>query len=1778
MPYLVAVLLRNGALDATLEQKMLGNVETEWASIVQFLVSLPDVVMPLISQADASLPNRLRAELGLISKSAAADAPWWQILTPGSYFPLLSTSLVGSLLHSTRSGLRDTISGASSTSEEHVARASRLCRRLVALGHAGDLLAAAFTSCFDEIMFAVAAAGTEADASESLSTAICTARVVLAAVLTILSSAATRTAALDGKDVVSGDSSGSLLPQLARQLLGLVAQACEEPVAAAGPSCWTALLAFCMMERALLFPQLACEGNSSLVQRLQRLPAAHSIVGHELRVATLLRCLLGPAAALQLLQQPIGGTVLSPFLCALTEARPASGDAGSGQTVSLQPWLLPSAAASSSDSRLQLLCRTSVVRMAAPSGGQPLWLVGMSQQGELPAAAALAQAMLVDVLPSKRIRGTVARGFLDFFLWDVLPAPVACDATSGIADGPLSPLASASGAPAASTSTADAADAAGPLLDSTAAVQRPCVWTVLRSAACASDATCPSAVVAALVQLLSPTNTPAPAAAASTSSPAVESSAGATPPASPPLVSGWTALLRPDAATDELLGADVRSTIAGLSPAERPDATSVASTSQSGSVAAGYTSLSYVLPLQELAARWASPHYAAAAESGVQASFGRVLTHLLHRLPPVVLAGAKVRLGIPIPLADASGGRTRVVKAALPPPLPLLLPTLTTGVSVRMDHASTAVRGGALRVARSFSVAMTTQVKLVRYGRDAAAAASSATATAAEHDEHDEEDGPDLDAPEPGLPTLAPLSFAGDEDVKDEEDEAEAEAQDALDAQAALVLAGLSAPAAVSFKAAPSSAGRIAESAGAAAVSGTAASYTLAPTGDGGNATAATAASGGSTATAAVAADVRKPFVPPRLSVQSYVATGRAVMRVPTTAAAAAISASAAATAAAAERAAESAIMPVSSASGVTGQVAVHGAAAAHAALTLERARAAAAAAEDDAAADSPFLRRALQLAARAPTDLFGTTARLARARFGGAGAPSGAAALQLAAGGSAGGAGAAASSAIMLSAGDDGGAVSLLDTLRSESDHEGAAAALVALPRLVRASAADPRQREALVSAAPSLLRALLSLDDRFGLPDFGLWRFTALTSLAAVSLPLAAPHLLRTMFAAGELSEGVRLEALDVLVAAAREVAGADPPVIPEAPWELAMRLWRAARVQRAGQLHGHGRAHSQLMPMGDVASNDGDGDAGDGFSGNSRALTTSPAGSAAAQGGAPARPNRLAGLAADALFYPLLRGILTGSPAPSTRSSGGGGGAPQIDADTPTGHGTGAATVDVDVASLLDDVAGVGTGLSDTAEAFAFARSPRMLADGSSALLLAQSLRTLAVLLELTRVHASAEGMARSLLALAWGVREHVDAGVRRACLSACAAVIATVWTNATLAQPSVLFVPGSAAAASASAAADGLAAGSAGADVAGGSSLSPAVACLLPAHLRMGYEQAAAARTEMLLKASRPRAQTVGACTAPAASSNLAATGDASGLAPAPAAAVPGSSTALPPRRPMIVEVSGAVPGSSAASPPRRPMIVEVSAGAGEPSSGADAVLDADEDEEGGQCFTRSSPVKRAATSAAAASASPRGHAFVTVVDVSADAATGSAAATAAPMLPAAGANPSADSTDELAAISSGEGRRGAASVLGSLTSVARRLERSAQLTALLTTGGSVGVSGRIKGGTDRGLAEQAAASLLRKAGLVSASAAQSAARTLEEAASEALLKSLVSGGAAPTMWDDLQEVVAHLCAVETGDPDADNRALASALLNNEITRTLVMRPLQLLDDIATGNKA
>jgi hypothetical protein len=324
---------------------------------------------------------------------------------------------------------------------------------------------------------------------------------------------------------------------------------------------------------------------------------------------------------------------------------------------------------------------------------------------------------------------------------------------------------------------------------------------------------------------------------------------------------------------------------------------------------------------------------------------------------------------------------------------------------------------------------------------------------------------------------------------------------------------------------------------------------------------------------------------------------------------------------------------------------------------------------------------------------------------------------------------------------------------LREETDYERCLTALATLPRAVRAAAARESAHGSLTLDGPLLLRTLMGLEDRFALPQFHLWRHTGLVALT-VALGPAGSHALLGMLWGPDLSAATRMEAVDVLVGAAREMCGAEPAAVPVPPWEEDEAAAAAAAAAPAPR------------------------------------QTPATAAAAAAAGGneppPPAGgPDVFTDVAVDWFFGPLLRGVVTGRPfghlPPRGRQTGFSDGdsgmlresLPPDVADSLSGAS--AARLHSEPGALLDagnSSSGGGDGSGS-------------VADGRTALL-AHALRALAVLLECVASGAGNSSstarsralvpMARSLLPLAWSVRSHADAGVRRAAISCFASVVA------------------------------------------------------------------------------------------------------------------------------------------------------------------------------------------------------------------------------------------------------------------------------------------------------------------------------------------------------------------------------------------------------------------
>jgi hypothetical protein len=235
------------------------------------------------------------------------------------------------------------------------------------------------------------------------------------------------------------------------------------------------------------------------------------------------------------------------------------------------------------------------------------------------------------------------------------------------------------------------------------------------------------------------------------------------------------------------------------------------------------------------------------------------------------------------------------------------------------------------------------------------------------------------------------------------------------------------------------------------------------------------------------------------------------------------------------------------------------------------------------------------------------------------------------------------------------------------------------------------------------------------------------SLTALVVCVAPLATYALFRFIWS-NDVSDGDRLEVIDVLVVAARELAGEEPPPPVLAPWEETLMRYNAL---------GSGSKRPSAGPT----------------------QTSATFGS----------------VAPLYFFYPLLHGVSLGDPFPSS--------GPASHSDPVRGIGR-PEDVLVSVQRLRED--------QEPAWSSAFTSGPgSFLRPGASAPLLAHSLQALAAFLECAKAAASRAALAASLLSLLWGLRAHEDVGVRRAALASAAAVVACAFrTRAMLLAPSVL----------------------------------------------------------------------------------------------------------------------------------------------------------------------------------------------------------------------------------------------------------------------------------------------------------------------------------------------------------------------------------------------------
>jgi hypothetical protein len=356
-----------------------------------------------------------------------------------------------------------------------------------------------------------------------------------------------------------------------------------------------------------------------------------------------------------------------------------------------------------------------------------------------------------------------------------------------------------------------------------------------------------------------------------------------------------------------------------------------------------------------------------------------------------------------------------------------------------------------------------------------------------------------------------------------------------------------------------------------------------------------------------------------------------------------------------------------------------------------------------------------------------------------------------------------------------------------SQEDYVAAQAALPALAGVIRACAAPgSRTGHTLLHALPFVVRTLLALGDRFSTPGFEHHRTQALVA-CAVAAPEPACALLFEHFFAREESDGVRHDILAVLVAAGRELAGlverqgssghssgTSPPALPApgnqgaatmvvvatATATATATVTVTATATTTATTTVTTTATTTAMVVATAESVDV------GAAGTSAEVGTTAGHAVAAEGGvvarprlrpppktrrwgtvrppgAPPAPNRFA-VVGGALFWPLLTGLERCGWASSSSSS-----------SSSSGRGGGRAGPEVQLLQVLGEVSGGGPGAGPHAPL-----GPSGLFDpfrgAANGLLVADSLRCLAVLLECGYLCTDRGPMALRLLDVAWWLR--------------------------------------------------------------------------------------------------------------------------------------------------------------------------------------------------------------------------------------------------------------------------------------------------------------------------------------------------------------------------------------------------------------------------------------
>lgn len=332
---------------------------------------------------------------------------------------------------------------------------------------------------------------------------------------------------------------------------------------------------------------------------------------------------------------------------------------------------------------------------------------------------------------------------------------------------------------------------------------------------------------------------------------------------------------------------------------------------------------------------------------------------------------------------------------------------------------------------------------------------------------------------------------------------------------------------------------------------------------------------------------------------------------------------------------------------------------------------------------------------------------------------------------------------------------------------------ALSMLPTLVRDAAEgadddddDDAENEAddgatgalssLLLYAGPLSTLLLTLEDSAGWgPAFDEWRYSALTALAAAAPHIVVPSLLSRV-GGREVGESARFDALNVLVAAARELSGAgeSTPPVPLPPWADPTFDTSGEPDDTPGAAEELAAADKELAESSPSAS-----------ASALRAFSSAGAKSAVV------KENFFSQVAAVTFFWPLWR-LVTGASISSSIAAA-----------------RAAGSTDDALSAVLGDA-----GIIDADPSLIDLSQPIDLLGSSHARLLAQSLNALAVFAEAAG-KGTAEPLARALLPIAWDLRDHTNGNVRLAALTAAAAVVSSIAAggDSILMSPSVLNGP-------------------------------------------------------------------------------------------------------------------------------------------------------------------------------------------------------------------------------------------------------------------------------------------------------------------------------------------------------------------------------------------------